>query len=100
MSAVVHHGGAGTTGIGLASGCPSLICPFLGDQFFWANRVHELGAGPRSLPRAQITARALAKRITDLVETESYRSNSAHLARAISAENGAERAVEILERLA
>lgn len=100
VSAVVHHGGAGTTGIGLASGRPSLICPFLGDQSFWANRVHELGAGPRSLPRAQITAHSLAERITDLMETESYRSNSAHLARAISAESGADRAVEILQQLA
>lgn len=99
VSAVVHHGGAGTTGIGLASGCPSLICPFLGDQAFWANRVHDLGAGPRLLSRADITAHTLAERITDLVETETYRRNAVHLAEEITAENGTDRAVEILERL-
>lgn len=100
VSAVVHHGGAGTTGIGLASGRPSLVCPFLGDQSFWANRVHELGAGPAPLPRAKITARALAERFTDLVETDSYRSGSALLAQRISTESGTEQAVEILQRLA
>ena len=32
MAAVVHHGGAGTTGAGFRAGVPSLIAPFAGDQ--------------------------------------------------------------------
>lgn len=99
VSAVVHHGGAGTTGIGLASGRPTLVCPFLGDQPFWANRVHELGAGPPPLPRAEISADSLAERIGELLTTGSYRRTAARLAELISAENGTARAVEILERL-
>lgn len=43
--AVVHHGGSGTTGAGLRAGRPTLICPVLGDQPFWAHRVHRIGAG-------------------------------------------------------
>lgn len=35
VSAVVHHGGAGTTAIGLKLGKPTLIVPFFGDQPFW-----------------------------------------------------------------
>ncbi|MNX93099.1 hypothetical protein D3C86_1252740 [compost metagenome] len=31
MSAVVHHGGAGTTAAGLRAGKPTVICPFFGD---------------------------------------------------------------------
>ncbi|KAF2219605.1 putative sterol glucosyltransferase [Elsinoe ampelina] len=31
VSAVVHHGGAGTTACGLANGCPTTIIPFFGD---------------------------------------------------------------------
>ena len=50
MSAVVHHGGAGTTGAGLRAGRPTLICPFLGDRPFWGHQVHLLGAGPDPLP--------------------------------------------------
>ena len=38
-SAVVHHGGAGTTAAGLRAGKPTVICPFFGDQPFWGRRV-------------------------------------------------------------
>nr|CDI53382.1 UDP-glucose:sterol glucosyltransferase Ugt53A1 [Melanopsichium pennsylvanicum 4] len=43
----MHHGGAGTTGASLRAGLVTLIKPFFGDQFFWANRVAKLGAGAR-----------------------------------------------------
>ncbi|KUF95903.1 hypothetical protein AM588_10008422 [Phytophthora nicotianae] len=36
VSAVVHHGGAGTTAAGLLAGKPTFIVPFFGDQPFWA----------------------------------------------------------------
>jgi UDP:flavonoid glycosyltransferase YjiC (YdhE family) len=35
VAAVVHHGGAGTTAIGLAKGRPTVVIPFFGDQGFW-----------------------------------------------------------------
>ena len=34
VSAVVHHGGAGTTAVAMAAGKPSVVVPFFGDQFF------------------------------------------------------------------
>ena len=43
VSAVVHHGGAGTTAIGLKKGCPTVVVPFFGDQPFWG-RLHFSGA--------------------------------------------------------
>eukprot|EP01034_Spumella_vulgaris_P030699 gene30699-37953_t len=43
---VVHHGGAGTTSAGLRAGNPTFICPFFGDQHFWAEMVHRAGCGP------------------------------------------------------
>ena len=39
VSAVVHHGGAGTTAIGLAKGRPTVVVPFFGDQAFWGTHV-------------------------------------------------------------
>jgi sterol 3beta-glucosyltransferase len=36
VAAVVHHGGAGTTATALRAGKPTIICPLLGDQAFWA----------------------------------------------------------------
>ena len=47
VSAVVHHGGSGTT-----AGRPSLLCPMIGDQQYWAEPVHALGAGPDPSPGA------------------------------------------------
>lgn len=35
VSAVVHHGGAGTTSAGLSHGLPTVVVPFFGDQGFW-----------------------------------------------------------------
>ncbi len=45
VDAVVHHGGAGTTGASLRAGVPTIIRPFFGDQFFFATRVEDLGVG-------------------------------------------------------
>jgi UDP:flavonoid glycosyltransferase YjiC (YdhE family) len=36
---VIHHGGAGTTAAGLRAKNPTFICPFFGDQNFWAEMV-------------------------------------------------------------
>jgi len=44
-TAVIHHGGAGTTGKALRAGIPNIILPFTSDQPFWGRRVYKLGAG-------------------------------------------------------
>ncbi|KAL4808837.1 sterol 3-beta-glucosyltransferase [Aspergillus unguis] len=45
MDAIVHHGGAGTTGASVRAGKPSIVKPFFGDQFFFGHRIENLGAG-------------------------------------------------------
>ncbi|CAK9780585.1 UDP-Glycosyltransferase/glycogen phosphorylase [Cutaneotrichosporon oleaginosum] len=70
VSAVCHHGGAGTTAAGLALGAPTIVVPFFGDQWcgsacisdarFWGNAVHHAGAGPAPVPYAALTVDALA----------------------------------------
>lgn len=45
MDAAVHHGGSGTTGASLRAGIPTIIKPFFGDQYFFAQRVEDLGVG-------------------------------------------------------
>jgi sterol 3beta-glucosyltransferase len=98
-AAVVHHGGAGTTAAGLRAGRPTLVCPMLGDQGFWGERVHRLGAGPRPLPLRRLDTANLADRLEQLLGDQSYRSKAAELARAIETERGIGRAIEVLERL-
>lgn len=48
-SVAVHHGGSGTTAACLKSGIPQVICPFVMDQFYWAERMEWLGVAPAPL---------------------------------------------------
>ena len=63
MSALVHHGGAGTTASGLRAGVPAVVVPFFGDQPFWGDRVWRLGVGARPIQRKTLTAERLAAAI-------------------------------------
>ena len=51
MAAVVHHGGAGTTGAAMTAGVPAVVIPFTMDQPFWAQRAAHLGVSPPPIPR-------------------------------------------------
>ncbi|CAF0894317.1 unnamed protein product [Adineta steineri] len=55
VSAVCHHGGAGTTAAGLRAGKPTIIVPFFGDQFFWGKIIEKHGCGPHAVPGKDIT---------------------------------------------
>ena len=58
FAAVVHHGGAGVVYSCIRAARPSLVCPLDYDQFDYAQRVHERGAGlrVRSLASPQAVA--------------------------------------------
>ncbi|PEN11466.1 UDP-glucose--sterol glucosyltransferase [Longibacter salinarum] len=96
-SAVVHHGGAGTTAAGLRAGRPTVICPFFGDQPFWGRRVHALGVGPEPIPQKQLTPGRLAAALATVTRNERMREKAAHLGEQIRVEDGVGRAVARLE---
>jgi UDP:flavonoid glycosyltransferase YjiC (YdhE family) len=98
MAAVVHHGGAGTTSMGLRAGIPSVITPFMGDQPFWGQRVYELGVGSRPIPLRHLTVERLAESIRCAVSDTAMREKAARLGKLIQAENGIARAVAIIEQ--
>lgn len=99
MAAVIHHGGAGTTGAGLRAGVPNIITPFApNDQVAWADRVVQLGVGPRVPGIQQLTAEKLAKAIQMAVTDSTLRARAAALGEKIRAENGIARAAEVIER--
>jgi sterol 3beta-glucosyltransferase len=56
--AAVHHGGAGTTHVGLMAGIPAVICSVFADQPFWGARVERLGVGTH-LPFVRLDAASL-----------------------------------------
>ncbi len=98
MSAVVHHGGAGTTAAGLRAGVPSLITPFMMDQYFWADQVVKSGVGPRMVDAKRLTAEKLAQAIHTAITDNAMCACAATFGEKIRAENGVARAVEIIER--
>ncbi|KAI8852788.1 hypothetical protein BC829DRAFT_383798 [Chytridium lagenaria] len=85
MAGVVHHGGCGTTGAGLRAGVPTAIRPFFGDQFFWADRVQDLGVG---CAIRKLTVDKLASVLTALVSDEKMRGRAELLGSKIRAEDG------------
>jgi len=97
VSAVVHHGGSGTTGAGLRAGVPSVLVPHMGDQPFWAQRVAELGVDPQPIPRRQLTALRLAGAITSAVTDTGIQTRAKSIGEHIRAEDGIGKAIEILE---
>ncbi|OJD29965.1 glycosyltransferase family 1 protein [Diplodia corticola] len=93
VSAVVHHGGAGTTAIGIALGKPTVIVPFFGDQPWWASMVYRAGAGPEAVHFKKLTADKLAHNITEALKPE-MQVRAKELADKIRGERGAEKAAE------
>ncbi|MCA9915449.1 MAG: glycosyltransferase family 1 protein, partial [Anaerolineae bacterium] len=100
MSAIVHHGGAGTTAAALRSGKPSIVVPHFGDQFFWARRVHTIGAGTKSIPRKQLTAERLAEAIQKASSDSTMQQRAAQIGVEIKQEDGVQRAIRFFEEYA
>jgi vancomycin aglycone glucosyltransferase len=55
VSAVVHHGGAGTTTTAALAGVPQVVIPQMYDQHYWAQRVDRLGIGTAHAPGTPTT---------------------------------------------
>lgn len=98
VSVVVHHGGAGTTAAALRSGRSSVICPFMGDQPFWGDRLYRLGVGPKPIPQKRLTVENLTQAIRTAIDDTDIRARTLDLSRKIRAEDGIARAVKFIER--
>lgn len=98
VAAIVHHGGAGTTGAALSAGVPSLIIPHFGDQYYWGRRVTELGVGPEPIVRKKLTAENFARAISIALNDSAMRERASRLGATITAEDGVNQAVQIIRK--
>ncbi|KAK5018481.1 hypothetical protein LTR39_000958 [Cryomyces antarcticus] len=89
VSAVVHHGGAGTTAAGIAAGKPSVVVPFFGDQHFWGSMIARAGAGPAPIAYKDLTAELLAEQLRIALGPEAL-TKARELGARMSLEEGAE----------
>lgn len=94
-SAIVHHGGAGTTGAAVRSGRPMVVCPVFADQPFWARRVEELGVG-RTLRLREFTAERLEQALRQIMDN-GVRGRAERLGALLRQEDGLATAVRVIE---
>ena len=64
------HVDAGTTGAGLAAGCPTMAVPFFGDQAFWGEMCRRSGVGPAPVPVERLSVEALLEGLAFLARPE------------------------------
>lgn len=100
VAAVVHHGGAGTTGAALKAGVPAIVVPFAADQPFWGARIAALGVGHNPIPRKHLTLDRLATAVSAVVHDEPMRARASALGALIRQKDGVAAAVEIFGKLA
>ena len=96
-SAIVHHGGFGTTAATFRAGKPGIVIPHIIDQFLWGQKVAELSVGPEPIPRSKLTVENLAAALKQAQIDEQMQSCAGQLGEQIRQENGLETAVRLIE---
>jgi UDP:flavonoid glycosyltransferase YjiC (YdhE family) len=84
----VIHGGAGTCAASLKAGKPTIIIPFMGDQFFWGEQIYKRGAGPKPIPYKSLDSQKLAEAIEEATHNLQIIENAKHIGEALQKENG------------
>lgn len=95
IDAACHHGGAGTTGASLRAGIPTIIKPFFGDQFFWADRVEALGIGTSV---RKLTVENLKDALVTATTDQKQIDRAKLVGEQIRSENGVATAIEAIYR--
>ncbi|KAJ4717015.1 Sterol 3-beta-glucosyltransferase [Melia azedarach] len=107
-AAAIHHGGSGSTAAALYVGIPQIICPFMLDQFYWAERMFWLGVAPEPVKRHHLVPddvdeTSINEAVESLSEAIQYalspkvKTCAKEIAERISAEDGVSEALKILK---
>jgi len=97
-AAVIHHGGSGTSHSAARAGVPSIVIPFAGDQFFWAERLRLAGVAPAAVHGRQPKVEAFVNAL-DFAADAQVRNQARVVRETMRAENGVVDAVAALERI-
>jgi vancomycin aglycone glucosyltransferase len=87
VKAAIHHGGSGTVSTVALAGIPQAIVPHFADQFYWAERLYQLGIGSRPVSIKNLTEDRLAGMIRQIDSEEMFRA-AKKLARSINPSRG------------
>jgi UDP:flavonoid glycosyltransferase YjiC (YdhE family) len=95
-SAIVHHGGAGTTQAALLAGKPSVVVAHGFDQPYWGRLLEKAGASGKCLTRNGLSADQLAAQIEAVTSAASISIHADRLGKAMKQEHGVARAIEAI----
>jgi len=97
MAGVIHHGGSGTTHMAAKAGVPQFIMPEMIDQFYWGNRVYQLGLGPKPVSSKKMKVDGMAKALERISNGE-FREKTVSLSEEIKKEDGVADIVELITK--
>ncbi|USP79978.1 glycosyltransferase family 1 protein [Curvularia clavata] len=95
MDAAVHHGGSGTTGASLRAGIPTIIKPFFGDQFFFAQRVEDMGVG---VWLKKVNTSVFSRALWEVTNSQRMIMKAKVLGQKIRKDNGTQVAIQTIYR--
>jgi len=95
-SAIVHHGGAGTTQASLLSGKPAIIVPHTAEQEFWGSELRRIGVALKYLKRRSLNAAQLAKAIKMTLAHRELISKAGEVSHKMLSEDGVSTAVNLI----
>jgi UDP:flavonoid glycosyltransferase YjiC (YdhE family) len=98
VALALHHGGAGTSHAVAAADVPSVVVPHVGDQAYWADRLHRLGVAPRPIALKRLDARSLAETVLAAAADRRMREEAQSLAVRIGVEDGIGASIILLEQ--
>lgn len=87
-----------TTGAALRAGKPSVVTPFIVDQFPWARLLYARGLAPAPLSHRALTKAGLAAAIGAALSDVDMRGRAEQMGARVRAEDGVGRAVETVLR--
>jgi UDP:flavonoid glycosyltransferase YjiC (YdhE family) len=98
MAAVVHHGGAGTSGAAFRAGVPQIVLPFIADQHFWAQRIAELGVGTKPLNHKKLSLEQALQAVRTVTQDQAMWKRARLLGEKVQQEHGVDEAVQAFGR--
>jgi UDP:flavonoid glycosyltransferase YjiC (YdhE family) len=68
------------------------------DQFFWGERIFQLGMGPRAVPQRELTIEKLVNALNEMKD-EKMKEKARGLAEELRTEDGTAKAVQAMEQI-
>jgi sterol 3beta-glucosyltransferase/vancomycin aglycone glucosyltransferase len=99
-SAVLHHGGAGTSQAALRAGVPSVVVAYTAEQELWGRELQRLGVACKPMARRSVRAAGLGAGIREVTQSDRMRQSAKSLGARLAEENGVATAVRLIEAFA